>query len=33
MQKGLEAHDPELRADLVHFTDVTPEFQVSEIIG
>jgi hypothetical protein len=33
MQKGLQAHDPELAADLVNFTDVQPQFQVSEIIG
>lgn len=33
MQKGLQAHDPELAADLVHFTDVQPQFQVSEIIA
>jgi uncharacterized protein (TIGR02118 family) len=32
MQKGLQAHDPELAADVVNFTDVKPEFQVSEII-
>ncbi len=33
MQKGLQAHDPELAADLVNFTDVQPQFQVSEIIA
>jgi len=33
MQKGLQAHDPELAADLVNFTDVKPQFQVSEIIS
>ncbi len=33
MQKGLQAHDPELAADLVNFTDIQPQFQVSEIIG
>jgi uncharacterized protein (TIGR02118 family) len=33
MQKGLQAHDPELAADIVNFTDVKPQFQVSEIIG
>ena len=33
MQKGLQAHDPELGADLVNFTDIKPQFQVSEIIG
>jgi uncharacterized protein (TIGR02118 family) len=32
MQKGLQAHDAELAADLVHFTDIQPQFQVSEII-
>lgn len=33
MQKGLQAHDPELAADLVNFTDIQPQFQISEIIG
>ncbi len=33
MQKGLQAHDPELAADLVNFSDVQPQFQVSEIIA
>jgi len=33
MQKALQAHDPELAADLVNFSDVKPQFQVSEIIG
>ena len=33
MQKGLQEHDPKLAADLVNFSDVKPEFQVSEIIG
>lgn len=32
MQKGLRAHDPELAADLVNFTDIQPRFQISEII-
>jgi uncharacterized protein (TIGR02118 family) len=32
MQKGLQAHDPKLGADLPNFTDVQPQFQVSEII-
>jgi uncharacterized protein (TIGR02118 family) len=32
MQKGLQAHDPELAADLVNFSDVKPEFQISEIL-
>ncbi len=33
MQKGLEAHDPKLAADLANFSDIKPEFQVSEIIA
>lgn len=33
MQKGLQAHDPELGADLINFSDVKPQFQISEIIG
>jgi uncharacterized protein (TIGR02118 family) len=33
MQKGLQAHDPELAADLVNFTDIKPQFQISEIIA
>ena len=33
MQKGLQAHDPKFAADLVNFTDVQPQFQVSEIIA
>jgi uncharacterized protein (TIGR02118 family) len=32
MQKGLQAHDPELAADIVNFTNVQPQFQISEII-
>ena len=32
MQRGLEAHDPELAADMVNFTDIQPQFQVSEIL-
>jgi uncharacterized protein (TIGR02118 family) len=32
MQKGLQAHDPKLQADLVNFTDINPQFQVSEIL-
>ncbi len=32
MQEGLQAHDPELAADLVNFTDIKPHFQISEII-
>jgi uncharacterized protein (TIGR02118 family) len=33
MQKALQDHDPELAADLVNFTDVKPQFQISEIVG
>lgn len=33
MQKGLQAHDPKLAADLVNFSDVKPQFQISEVIG
>ena len=33
MQKGLQAHDPALAADMVNYTDAKPQFQVSEIIG
>jgi len=33
MQKGLQAHDPELAADMVNYTDIKPKFQVSEIIS
>lgn len=33
MQKALQDHDPELAADLVNFTDVKPQFQISEIIA
>ena len=32
MQKGLQAHDPELAADVANFTDAKPEFQISEIL-
>jgi uncharacterized protein (TIGR02118 family) len=32
MQKGLQAHDPELAADLVNFSDIKPQFQISEIL-
>ena len=32
MQRGLQAHDPDLLADLVNFTDIQPQFQVSEIL-
>jgi uncharacterized protein (TIGR02118 family) len=33
MQKGLQAHDPKLAADLVNFSDIKPQFQISEIIA
>jgi uncharacterized protein (TIGR02118 family) len=33
MQKALQAHDPELAADLVNFSDIKPHFQISEIVG
>ena len=33
MEKALQAHDPELAADVANFTDVQPQFQVSEIIA
>jgi len=33
MEKALQAHDPELAADVVNFTNVQPQFQVSEIIA
>lgn len=32
MQRGLQAHDPDLMADLVNFTDIQPQFQMSEIL-
>ena len=32
MGKGLEAHDPELAADVPNFTDIKPQFQISEIM-
>jgi uncharacterized protein (TIGR02118 family) len=32
MQQGLQAHDPDLKADLPNFTDIEPQFQVSEIL-
>jgi len=32
MQRGLQAHDPEMAADLVNFTDIQPQFQISEIL-
>jgi uncharacterized protein (TIGR02118 family) len=33
MQKALQDHDAELGADLVNFTDVKPQFQISEIVA
>lgn len=32
MQQALQAHDPELAADVVNFTDIKPQFQISEIL-
>ena len=32
MGKGLGAHDPELAADVPNFTDIKPQFQISEMI-
>lgn len=32
MQRGFAEHDPEPAADMVHFTDALPPFQVSEIL-
>ena len=32
MQKALQAHDPELAADLVNFSNIQPQFQISEIL-
>jgi uncharacterized protein (TIGR02118 family) len=32
MQKGLQAHDPELAADAPNYTDIRPQFQISEIL-
>ena len=33
MHEALQAHDPELAADLVNFSDIKPKFQVSEILA
>jgi uncharacterized protein (TIGR02118 family) len=33
MQKALQAHDSELSADLINFTNIEPQFQISEIVG
>ena len=32
MRRALQDHDPELAADVVNFTDVKPQFQISEIL-
>ena len=32
MQKGLQAHDADLAADMPNYTDMKPQFQISEII-
>ena len=32
MQKALQAHDEELSADLGNFTNIQPQFQISEIV-
>jgi uncharacterized protein (TIGR02118 family) len=32
MQKGLEAHDPELSADVKNYTEIQPFFQISEVL-
>lgn len=32
MQRGFAEHDPEPAADMVHFTDALPQFQVREIL-
>jgi len=32
MQKGFQAHDPKLAADVPNFTDIKPQFQISEIL-
>ena len=33
MQKGLEAHDPELSADVKNYTAIQPFFQISEVLA
>jgi uncharacterized protein (TIGR02118 family) len=33
MREAFRAHDPELAADMVNYTDIVPQFQISEIIG
>jgi uncharacterized protein (TIGR02118 family) len=32
IQKGLGAHDPDLAADVPNYTEIKPQFQISEII-
>jgi uncharacterized protein (TIGR02118 family) len=32
MQKGLQAHDPDLAADVPNFTKIKPQFQISEMM-
>ncbi|MFQ5494622.1 MAG: EthD family reductase [Phycisphaerae bacterium] len=32
-QKAFPAHAPEILADIPNFTDIEPQFQVSEVIG
>jgi uncharacterized protein (TIGR02118 family) len=33
MQKALQKHDPTLAADVPNFTDIRPQFQISEIVA
>ena len=33
MQNALQTHDPELAADVANFTNIKPQFQVSEILA
>ena len=32
MEKGMQAHDPELGADISNFTDSNPTLQISEVL-
>ena len=32
MQKGLQAHDPDLAADVPNFTTIQPQIQISEMV-
>ncbi len=32
MEKGMQAHDPELAADVKNYTDIQPVFQMSEVL-